>query len=450
MFAFGTLVAMLYALVLYPRQGAVEAIIDLNGFGGLARRIADGEGFSLGYGPTLRRSPLYPAFAASLITVFGNEGTPAQVFRPVILAQCLIFGLTCVVSWTLARKLFGPRTGIIAAVLCMLSPQALRYVGMTEVETTMGLLIALMALTGLNLCRETNAKNAALFGLVCGAATLTKTVALLYPVLISLLLIVRWRQNRARASTSVSLARETKFPAWSIGVTLGVFMFCLLPWCIRNYRVSGGQFKSVSSNGPGEFLRGYVMAQPKYVFLQQDFGGNAPGEKWDWEANEMEDALLRQHGMSMFSMERFGPNGEKRPMEARIDLELKKEKIESAEAKRRLTQEPLGFIKKLAMQSLSFWYVVETRKKSLVIGAIALLTLSLAFLGWQRARKQGIDTTPVISVVLYFNLMYAAILAFARYSMPVFPTLLVLAAFGVAQLLPSKWRDPVPAHPAGQ
>ena len=67
--------------------------------------------------------------------------------------------------------------------------------------------------------------------------------------------------------------------------------------------------------------------------------------------------------------------------------------------------------------------------------------LALAFFGWLRARRQRIDTTPVISVVLYFNLMYAAILAFARYSMPVFPTLLVLAAFGVAQLLPQRLRN---------
>jgi 4-amino-4-deoxy-L-arabinose transferase-like glycosyltransferase len=446
-FVFGTLIAVLYAFVIYPRQGAIEAVIDLNGMGGLARRIASGEGFTLGFGPTLRRAPLYPTFAASLIWVFGNEGTPAQVFRPVLIAQCLMFGLTCVVSWTLGRKLFGPRTGVIAGLLCAVMPQCWRYVGMTEVETIMGLLIALMALTGLNLYRETNAKNAVWFGLVCAAATLTKAVALLYPIVFALILTVQWWRGRAINDPSGEPAadrprgRKMHFPALPIGVAVGVFVLCLLPWCLRNYIVSGGQFKSVSSNGPGEFFRGYIMAQPKYALLKQDFGGNGPGEKWDWEANLREDELLRAHGASMFSLERFGPNGEPMQMEPRLDLELKKEKIESAEMKRRLTQEPLGFVKKFGIQLFTFWYVVETTKKSLAAGAIALVVLTTAFFGWWRARRRGIDTTPVISVVLYFNLMYAAILAFARYSMPVFPTLLVLAAFGVARLLPPRLRD---------
>lgn len=152
----------------------------------------------------------------------------------------------------------------------------------------------------------------------------------------------------------------------------------------------------------------------------------------------VEDALLRQHGMSMFSQEQFGPNGEPRQLEARLDIELRKDKIESAEVKRRLKEDPAGFVKKFALQFLSYWYVVETRKKSLLIGAIALLYLGFAGLGWFRARRTGIDTSPIVSVVLYFNVIYAAILAFARYSMPVYPTLVVLTAYGLAQLLPSR------------
>jgi hypothetical protein len=35
-------------------------------------------------------------------------------------------------------------------------------------------------------------------------------------------------------------------------------------------------------------------------------------------------------------------------------------------------------------------------------------------------------------VVLYFNAIYAVFLAFARYSMPLFPTLTILAAGGLA------------------
>jgi hypothetical protein len=41
----------------------------------------------------------------------------------------------------------------------------------------------------------------------------------------------------------------------------------------------------------------------------------------------------------------------------------------------------------------------------------------------------------VLSVLFYFNVMYAVFLAFARYSMPLYPTLTVLASGGVVSLL---------------
>lgn len=431
LFLLGTLTAATYAFVLYPRQGAVESVIDLNGFGKLGRHIANGEGFSLGYGPTLRRAPLYPTFVAALLTLFGNVGPDAQVFRPVQAVQCLILGLSCVTAWALGRKLFGERAGILAGVLCAITPQTLRYVSMTEVETLMGLFLALIALTGLNLYREPSVQNGVLFGMACAAATLTKPVTLLFPVVFALLCLWKWRKSgqseEAKAGAKVAL-----FPLAALFLA---FFLCLFPWMLRNRIVSGGKFSGISSNAAGEFLRGYLNAQPKFAFLQQDFGGNDPTRlQWDAEANLYEEDLLRRHGMSFFSETQFGAHGERMPMEARSDLELKKDAIEGAEAKRKLLHEPLGFLRKFVIQIATFWYIVETRKKSVIVGAISFVALALALFGWTRARRQGIDTTPVVSVVLYCNLLYAAILAFARYSMPVFPTLLVLTAYGLTQL----------------
>lgn len=445
-FLFGTVVAALFAFVIYGRMGMIDSRIDLNGFGLLGRHIAWGDGFSFGpeYGPTLRRAPLYPAFVALILKIFGNAGPEvpdAVTYRPVLFAQCLIFGFTCLTAWTLGRKLFGEKAGLIAAVLCAITPQTLRYVGMTEVETTMGLLIALMALTGLNLYREQTLKNGFLFGLVCAVATLVKPVAMLYlPAFLALLLWKMRSDARASAKSGEGVnAAGSPRRAWTtLAVALATFILCLLPWSIRNIIVTHGQFKSISSNGPAEFLRGYVNADPKFAFLKQDFGGNDPSRlQWDWEANLYEDRLLQQHGLSFFSKTR-GAYGELRPMEPRIDLELAKEKVEGAEVKRRVLHEPLGIVRKFAIQMLTFWYIVETRKKSLIVGAVALTALLLAGWGLYRARKQGIATLPVVGVVVYFNVLYAAILAFARYSMPVFPTLLVLSAYGLLQLWPRR------------
>ncbi len=429
LFLLGSLTAALVAFALYPAQGAANAITDLNGFGGLGRHLAAGDGFSLGDGPTLRRAPLYPFFVALLLKIFGASGPDNVAYRPVIAAQCLMVGATCVTSWAIGRKLFGERAGILAGVLTALAPQTLRYVGMTEVETAMGLLIALMTLAGLNLYRRPILANSVLFGLACGAATLVKAIALLYAPVFLFLCWLHWRRARALEAAPAS--------ASAIGIALGVFILCLLPWCVRNSLVSGGQFKSISSNAPGEFLRGYVNAEPQYAFLKKDFGGTrVNGTNWDWDANLMEDGLMRRSGMSFFSETKRAKDGVPLPMEPRVDLELRKEQIEGAEVKRRLIHNPGGFLHKFAVQTLTFWYIVETRKKSMMIGGLALACLTMAGFGVAACRRNGINAAPVVATVLYFNLLYAAALAFARYSMPVYPVLLTLTAYGIVSLLP--------------
>jgi predicted DNA-binding transcriptional regulator AlpA len=137
---YGTLVAAFVAFVVYRRQALVEGVIDLNGFGAVARNLAHGDGFSLGHGPTVRRAPVYPFFGAALLKLFGttNATVPAELFRPLLIANCVIMGVTCLVVWRLASELFGSGTGLLAAIICPLVPQSLRYVGMTEIREMLG------------------------------------------------------------------------------------------------------------------------------------------------------------------------------------------------------------------------------------------------------------------------------------------------------------------------
>jgi hypothetical protein len=116
-------------------------------------------------------------------------------------------------------------------------------------------------------------------------------------------------------------------------------------------------------------------------------------------------------------------------------LEVEKDRIEGAEMKRRLLHEPGAFLRKFTIQAATFWYIVETRSRSLLVGAIALVILVLSAIGAANAQRSGMVVWPVLLVIVYFNAMYAAFLAMARYSMPLFPTLSVVAAGGVVWLL---------------
>src|SRR5262249_35457572 len=130
-------------------------------------------------------------------------------------------------------------------------------------------------------------------------------------------------------------------------------------------------------------------------------------------------------------------------------LEAEKDRIEEAEMRRRLLREPFTFCRKFFVQLATFWYLVETRAKSLVVGAIAIMFLVLAGAGVLRLRRAGVLCWPVVAVLVYLNSIYAAFLAFARYSMPLFPTLTVLCAGAVAPLAARLLEWARPQHARG-
>lgn len=433
-FCYGTVFAAFVAFFVYHAQSMVASTIDLNGYGLLSRNIALGKGLSWGYGPTTSRAPLYPLLAGALLKVFGGyaPGVPdAVAYRPILIAQCLIFGLTCLTTWALARRVFGPRVALVAALLCPLVPQSLRYIGMTEVETIMGLFTVLLAYTGLNLLQRPRLSTGAWFGLAAAAPTLTKPVTLFYPFVFLFLLWAwwYWRNVRVRQPRSAPASRSQRLVATS--AALLCFALLLLPWTLRNMAVTNGQLIGIMSDGPGQFLRGYVNAQTASFMLRQDRGA------WESAANAYEERILRQHGLTFYRFDspHAGTIVVKPPIPKGVTtahLEVQRDRIEGAEVRRRLLHEPLGFLRKFLIQLATFWYVVDGRLKSIFTGAVALVVLALAAIGVLHARRQGTVTWPIVAVLVYLNLVYAATLAIGRYSMPLYPTLLVLASGGLA------------------
>jgi hypothetical protein len=59
----------------------------------------------------------------------------------------------------------------------------------------------------------------------------------------------------------------------------------------------------------------------------------------------------------------------------------------------------------------------------------------LAWIGWRRAHREGRPSWLLILPILYMNISLALLLALGRYSVPILPVLVVLAAFGVDTLL---------------
>ena len=151
-------------------------------------RIADGIGFKTGVhgAPAATHPPLATIVLALASRVASGDSVLEQRLALVVLGVC-----TVVVLGLLARDLAGPRAGLVTAALAACTPMLWQYDGVILSEPLAGLLIACTLWAGYRYLREPRILWAALLGLACGLAMLTRgELSLLVPfVLLPVLLI---------------------------------------------------------------------------------------------------------------------------------------------------------------------------------------------------------------------------------------------------------------------
>jgi 4-amino-4-deoxy-L-arabinose transferase-like glycosyltransferase len=396
-FLLGLSSALFMILVVWPHQGAVLQTDDPYGLSILGRSIAEGRGFAqLNHPelPTMRRAPLYPGFIALLYAI----GGPHTIL--VRLVQCVFAGGTAMLVFLIGKQVFSQQVGLLAGVLCAFHPMVLRYVPDIQVETLLTFFTTLTTWCAVRFVRTPSVAAGLAVGAAGALGALVKGVLMVCPPIFAACWLIRqWRRGER-----LSIA-----PVAAIAVAM---CLVILPWTARNYRVTNGHFVPISTNAGGEFLRGYVFAQPKYYLLRE-----RPYVEGENEANQMEIDLFHAQGLVW---ERD---------------ETETEAVVSKAAKQKLLAEPGAFVKKTIIGVFAFWYILTNRTNSLFVGFCALVAWSLALYGMGRARRLGREIWPLLQMILSINLLYAALLALGRYSAAVIPTLLVLAAWGLACLL---------------
>ena len=393
-------VALFVILVIWPHQGAVLQTDDPYGMSIMGRSIAEGRGLTqLDHPelPTMRRAPLYPGFIGLLYAIGGAHTTLVRI------AQCFFAAGTATLAFALGNRIFSKQVGLIAGLLCTFHPMVLRYVPDIQVETLLAFFTTLTAWCAVRFVQKPGLAAGFAIGAAGALGALVKGVLLVCPPIFGVTWLA-WRWARGERPT----ARAISYVA-AIAVAMCVV---ILPWTARNYKVTGGHFVLISTNAGGEFLRGYVFAQPKYYLLKL-----RPYTEGENEANQMEIDLFKAQGKVW---ERD---------------ETETESVVSKAAKEKLLAEPGAFVKKVVIGFFAFWYILTNRANSLFIGGLALVAWALTLYGLRRARAQQRLVWPLFQMIFSINLLYAALLALGRYSAAVTPTLMVLAAWGAACLL---------------
>lgn len=356
---------------------------------------------------TRRAASLYPELLALIYGLGGND-------LAVVILQCLLHVGTCLLVFSLGRRLYNARTGFLAGLFCALHPMLLRYVPDLQMETMLTFLCTLTVWLTVRFHDRQTVANGVLLGAVGMVTVLTKGVILPFLVLfggISFLLALR------RKSTQGAIAVIAMF------VTMALL---LAPWTYRNYRVTDGRFVLLTPGASDSFLRGYIftrwefatLQKPPYTYAENEcnawFRKIAHDAGTVWEADEVVDEVNNK----------------------RVVKEM-------------IRTQPLDTVRKIVVGVFTFWYEMTSLMNSLIPASLAVIAWVLAFVGLRRAHREGRPSWLIWLPIVVMNAFVATLIPLGRYSVPILPCLMILAAFGVDTLLNRSGARPAAPLTAG-
>jgi len=209
---------------------------DESDYEDIALSLLQGKGFVTAEGvPTALRPPLYPAFLALIHLVSGHSHAAVQAIQGVLLA------LTCVLVYLLGTEIYDKRVGLLGGLTAAFYPMLI-YPALEFLSEALFIFLFTLALFAVFRSRDTDRWSVGA-GLFLALAALTKPLALFsFPFF----LVWIGRQGYETRWKTVSLFMLT-------------FIFCLLPWTLRNYAVFGA-FIPVTTGGGIAFYNSYILA----------------------------------------------------------------------------------------------------------------------------------------------------------------------------------------------
>jgi 4-amino-4-deoxy-L-arabinose transferase-like glycosyltransferase len=243
--------------------------------GRIGAAIASGQGFSNPFvapsGPTAWEPPLYPYLIGGVFHLFGIY-SHASAF--VLLTINSIFSsLTCIPIFLIARRICSEKVAVGSAWTWALLPYVMYWCTRWVWETSLSaLLLAIIFWLTLTMEDRDGLKPWLAFGLLWGIAALNSTVLIAFLPASGL-----WAWYRRAKRHKPSLA--------GIALASVVFIACVAPWTVRNYRTFG-----------------------KFIFIRDNFGaelhlGNSRGADGTW--------MINLHPtQDVYSMRKFESMGE--------------------------------------------------------------------------------------------------------------------------------------------
>jgi 4-amino-4-deoxy-L-arabinose transferase-like glycosyltransferase len=400
------LIARVWFILHQPMQYyAVDGLFDTLGW-----NLASLGLFTLdGATPSAHVGPLYPAVLATFYLAVGHrpEWVPyLHVAFDVGTSLCL---------YRIGTRLFGSRTGAIAAAAIVLYPAYWTYDHRIRSESFLTLLLSAWLWATVVCIDSKRVRAVAVAGGLAGLTILCKAVVL--PLGIGLVAIFYWRAESVRSFTGRAL------------VYVLVLFVVVLPWTIRNYRTFDAVIPVSAGIGAGLWMGSDPVSRGSWPMSLET-------ERKIWESAGIA-SLLHPYGM----------------------YEVKTDRLLREKGMTRIAEHPIHYLWLTATRMFDFWignsfYLVSSdqgfvqgfmgdaadrgwlvatysvAKRLLLIPGLVLLALWSA---WSH-RSRWREFLPLYIFPIGLMLGYIPFTVEAgRYALPVLPCLMVLSVAVLTQ-----------------
>ncbi len=379
-----TLIACIFSFLIYPHiMGSVHAPLDPDDYGSLGYGVWQNGTLSFypDSDPTVTRGPIYPLIIAGLLSLT-NGWFPWSIQ----LAQCILFGLTTLIVFFIARNIWNESLALYAQLACAMYPFLLWFTPRIWIEIVSTFLFSSLILSTFCLCRKPTLLRSIIVGLLIGVSTLCKQTFLPFIFVIPVLLFIVNRTIRVQ----------------NIALLCLVSILVVSPWTFRNW-VLTKHFVPVHLLAGYNFQRGdtYCKYYRTSPFASEDL--------WALGTKEI-DALTRN---DLSGVEK----------EFNDDSVLLKKSLET------YRNSPSFLLKKCIINSVYFWTLGETRWKTLLITcahSIILLCFIFSIRSLIRLKRYHAEMVPFYLVIFYY-LFHLPIYAIGRFSIVLMPTVIAYA-----------------------
>jgi len=395
---------------------------DAVGYVSIARHLACGDGFVIGplhskCAPTGYGNPIYPVFLALIFRLFGFS------LQAVMLIQAVLDTLTCFLIFSLALRVTQSHsTAVLSALFYAVYPPFVLSVGSILTET-LTILLLVCAIYLYWMATKGHVRRAVAAGAVMGVAMLLKPAMLLFP---------------AFAVAGFWLNRRTD-GGWLVKGVVYFAMCCAVmsPWTVRNYIVLG-RFIPVATHGGATLWGGTGVADGKCM-PHAHMAMYVPG-----------DGTAPVHGAFPVSKATYDKIMDLRNRLRGLD-EAGQDALYRQAALQEIKEHPGRFaflaVKKFFRLWFNLWHEDPPSRASMAMAVLNLFLLVLAFKASARRRVDEGFVRLVLVLAVYTTVVSMLTFSMIRYSYPVFPFILILAAAGMASRPIKQVADPTVFRP---